>query len=71
MLRVEPLKCIECSKIIPFEVGYDKGLVQMECKVKGFEPFHFETFLSWCSQRCFLQWYNRNFKTKTKKAFNE
>lgn len=64
MLSVIPLECFECNKIIPLEVGYDKGLVQMDCKVKGFEPFQFETFLSWCSQECFLVWYNKTLKRR-------
>lgn len=64
MLTVVPLECFECRKTIPLSLGYENGLVQMECKVKGFEPFQFETFLSWCSQKCFLAWYNKNFKEK-------
>lgn len=62
MLTVVPQECFECKKIIPLGKTYDQGLVQMDCKVRGFEPFRFETFLSWCSQECFLKWYNKNFQ---------
>lgn len=65
MLTIIPQKCFECNGVIPMELNYNNGLVQMDCKVKGFEPFSFETYLSWCSQKCFLAWYNRNFKEKS------
>jgi len=62
MLKVVPLDCFECKKVIPLDFGYEEGLIQMECRVTGFEPFHFETFIFWCSQECFLVWFNKNFK---------
>lgn len=65
MLIVVPLECHECKKIIPTGISYEEGLVQMDCNVKGFSPFKFETFLSWCSQECFLVWYNKNFKKQS------
>lgn len=65
MLRVLPKFCMECGEEIPFKKGYEDGLVQMECRVKGFASFKMETFFSWCSHKCFSDWISKHLKEPT------